>query len=274
MKHRHHRQHRVAHRQPHGIGHRHHHSVQHVGAMAVEHALRLAGRAGGVAHAGRPVLVDLSPGEVAVDLADPVLHRPPGREARSPASRRVGQHDHLPQRIEFRPQGLDQRQEARIAEQHAVLGVVHDPGDLVGKQPRIEGVIDTAHPHDAVPGFQVTGRVPGERGHALARLIPGPRQALCQLERAAAQLGIGRAHDRPLQRARHDLAPAMLPGGMVEDLVAQQRPFLHETVHLGSSRSSPAIVGAAADLSSGATVGSPGSRGADPGRLPHHAYYR
>ena len=40
-----------------------------VGAVRVDDALRLAGGAGGVAHAGRGVLVELLPGEIAVGLA-------------------------------------------------------------------------------------------------------------------------------------------------------------------------------------------------------------
>ena len=64
---------------------------------------------------------------------------------------------------------LDDRHEGQVDEQRLVLGVVHDPGDLVGEQPRVERVVDAAHAHDAVPGLDMARRVPGERRDAVAR---------------------------------------------------------------------------------------------------------
>jgi hypothetical protein len=40
--------------------------------------------------------------------------------------------------------------------------------------------------------------------------------------------------DRALDRARDDLAIAMVRGGVVNDAMAQQRPILHQAEHGGS----------------------------------------
>src|SRR5690606_31536060 len=58
-----------------------------------------------------------------------------------------------------------------------------------------------------------------------------PVEKLGDLQRARADRGIGRANDRALGRARDDLTPAMLERGIVEDLVAEQRPVLHQAIH-------------------------------------------
>jgi hypothetical protein len=56
---------------------------------------------------------------------------------------------------------LDQLDECQVDKQHLVFGIVHDPGDLVMKQARIERVIDRSNPQDPVPGFQMPPGVPG-----------------------------------------------------------------------------------------------------------------
>ena len=73
VEHRHDRQDDVLRRDAHRVRHAGDHRVQHVRAVAVEHALGIAGRAGRVAHAGRGVLVELLPGEIAVGLGQPLL---------------------------------------------------------------------------------------------------------------------------------------------------------------------------------------------------------
>ena len=100
-----------------------------------------------------------------------------------------------------------------------------------GKQPRVERVVDAAHAHDAVPGFDMARRVPGERADALARLEAVAFQPLRHLQRTGADVAIGGAHDRPFDRARDDLAVAVLARRVIEYLVAKQRPFLHQPQH-------------------------------------------
>jgi hypothetical protein len=40
---------------------------------------------------------------------------------------------------------LQQGDEGEVRQHQAALGVVQDPGDLVGEQARIDGVVDRAH---------------------------------------------------------------------------------------------------------------------------------
>ena len=73
--------------------------------------------------------------------------------------------------------------------------------------------------------------VPGERRHPVAELDAVLLQPLRDLERAGADLGIVGGVDRPFDRARDDLALAMVHGGVVDDAMAQQRPILHQAEH-------------------------------------------
>ena len=105
---------------------------------------------------------------------------------------------------------FQERHERQVGDHHAVFGVIDDPGDLLGKQPRIDGVVDRADAEDAVPGFQVPPGVPGQRRDAVAELDAVALQPLRHLERALADLGIVRGVDRAFDRARHDRALAVV----------------------------------------------------------------
>ena len=115
---------------------------------------------------------------------------------------------------------LQQRHEGEVGHHHAVAGVIDDPGDLFGKQPRIDGVIDGADAEDAVPGLQMAPGVPCERRHPVAELDAVLFEPLRDLQRAGSDLRIGGGVDRALDRARDDLALAMERGGMVDDAMA------------------------------------------------------
>ena len=56
-------------------------------------------------------------------------------------------------------------------------------------------------------------------------------QPLRHLPGAPRDVGIGGGADRPLHRARHHLAGAVDAGGVVDDLVAEERPLLHQALH-------------------------------------------
>ena len=66
---------------------------------------------------------------------------------------------------------------------------------------------------------------------AVAELDAVLLQPLRHLQRARADLGIVGCVDRALDRARDDLALAMIRGGMVDDAMAQQWPILHQAEH-------------------------------------------
>ena len=136
--------------------------------------------------------------------------------------RRVGQHDVLFDRLELVGELFQDRQESEIDHHHAVFGVIDDPGDLFGKQARIDGVIDRADAHDAVPGFEVPPGVPGQRRHAVAQLDAIAFEPLRHAQRAGAELGVIGGVDRPFDRARDHLPLAVIDRGVIDDAMAQQ----------------------------------------------------
>ena len=188
VEHRHHRHHHVARADAHGVGLRRHHGMQHVGAVRIEHALGIAGGAGGVAHAGRGVLVERLPGEVAVGFGDPFLigHGIFQRGRRH--MRGVGQDHILLDRLKLVGELFQDRHESEIDHHDAIFGVIDDPADLVGEQPRIDGVIDGADAHDAVPGFEMPPCVPRQRRHPVAELDAGLVEPLRNAQRALRRL--------------------------------------------------------------------------------------
>ena len=78
----------------------------------------------------------------------------------------------------------------RSVDQRAVFRMVDDPGDLLGKQPRIDGVVDRADAENAVPRLEVAPGVPGERRHPFARA--GCRRGRAACATRSARLRIAR----------------------------------------------------------------------------------
>ena len=231
MKHRHDRQRDRVRRHRQAVDPAYKQRMQHVRAMRVEHALRVARGARRVAEPGGGALVELGPAEVPVDLGQPILVGDGVSQGCRRQMGRVGQHDVTLDRRQFVLQRLQQRQEGQIGEHRPVFGVIDDPGDLLGKQARIDGVIDRADARDPVPALEMTVRVPGQGRHAIAELDPVPRQPLRHAQRARPHRPVGRAVDRTLDQPGDHLLPAMLHAGEIDDLVEQQRPFLHLAQH-------------------------------------------
>src|SRR5262245_3232121 len=109
--------------------------------------------------------------------------------------------------------------------------MIYDPGDLLREQARIDRVVDRTNAKDAIPGFNVAPGVPRKRCHPVTHLDAVLVQSLGNLQCAGAHFGIVGRVDWTLNRARNDLSPAMIFGGMVDDAMAQQRPFLHQAEH-------------------------------------------
>ena len=152
--------------------------------MRIKHALRVPGRAGGVAEPGRGPLVELLPGEIVVDLANPVFVGDGVLEFGRRHVSAVRQNDVALNRRQPVGEPLHQRHEGQVEEHDPVFGVVHDPGDLLGEEPRIDGVIDPAGADDAVPGFEMAIAVPGQRRDAIAELDPVALESFGDFERA------------------------------------------------------------------------------------------
>ena len=145
---------------------------------------------------------------------------------------RVGQDDVALDARQMVGDRLQQRHEGQIGHDDPVFGVVDDPGDLLRKQARIDGVVDRAEAGDAVPGLEVPITVPGQRRDAIAELDPVALEPLGDLQRPFPDLRVIGAVDRAFDRPRHDFLVRKLDRGEVDDLVHQQRPFLHPSKHL------------------------------------------
>ncbi len=204
--------------------------MDHVGAMRIDDALGLAGGAGGVAHACGVVFVDLAPCEIVVGRQPFLVGL--RVERRVGHVRRVGQDDDVLHGLEMVAQLLHQRHEGQVDEEQARFRVVHDPGDLLGEEARIDGVVDAARAHQPVPDLEMPPGVPGERRAAVAIGEAHGVELLGNAQRPRADFLVVGAVDRPLDRARHHLPPAMIDRRMVQELVAKQRPVLHQSQHL------------------------------------------
>ena len=203
--------------------------VQQHRAVGVEHALRLARGAGCVAQRAGGILIEVGPRErrrhlgqqtfIAQQAADLAV----GRHVLAIGHERVGL-DGLEGGLEL----LDQRQEGQVEEQRRVLGVIGDVGDLLGEQPRIDGVADGADAGDGVVQLEMSIAVPGQRRHPVTRLDAEADQRVGELADALARLRIAVAVDTAFHRVRDDLDVGIDLGCIVDHAGYQQRPIHHQ----------------------------------------------
>ena len=189
--------------------------MQHVGTVRIDDAFRIAGRAGRVAHAAGGVFLERRPGEIAIDLGDPVLIGHRVAQARLWHVRGVGQDDVALDGRELVLQLLHERHESRVEKHQPVFGVIGDVGDLFGKEAWIDGVIDRPDAGDAVPCFQMPPGVPGERRDAVTELDAFLVEPLRDFQCAGTDVAVVGAVDRALDGARDHFAVAVLDRGVV-----------------------------------------------------------
>ena len=199
--------------------------------MRIEHALGMAGGAGGVAEPGGGALVEFLPGEIAVDLGDPVLVGDRVLELGRRHVGGVGENDIALDRRQFVGDRLQERHEGEIDQRHPVFGVVHDPGDLLGEKARIDGVINRASAGDAVPAFEMPVAVPRQRRDPVADLDSVAVKPLGDFQRAFTDGAIVGGVHRPFDSPRDDLLVRELDRGEIDHLVHEEGPFLHPSQH-------------------------------------------
>ncbi|TSE37786.1 hypothetical protein Tfont_00784 [Tepidimonas fonticaldi] len=235
VEHRHHGQHGVARAQAHHVRQRRGVGVQDGGLVAVERRLRVPGGAARVAHAAcrivgkaRPVVggrMGADPGLVAHQIGHRAVGRQP-RQVRVVAQR----HPALDGRT-FVVDALDDGPERHVERQDAVLGVVDDPGDLLGQQARVDGVQHAAGAADAKVHLEVAIAVPGQGGHPLAQADVHRVQRTRELAGTSGGLAIGGAVDVALDAARDDLDVAMVARGVFDQVRNEQGAVLHQAQH-------------------------------------------
>ena len=229
VEHGHHRQHGIPAGQPHDVGHHDRERVQHRRAVVKERALGIAGGAGRVAKAARRGLVELRPGKLPRQIRDQALVIHQTREPARGHVAGIAQYHYALEGGQLGRQLLQQRQEHGVGEQVAILGMVHDVGDLVREQPRIDRVTDGAAAGDGVVQLEVPVVVPGEGGDAFA--WPHAKPVLerpGQLLGAPGEGGIGRAVRGRIRRAGHHLDRAVARRRVVQYRRDQKRPIHHQ----------------------------------------------
>ena len=111
--------------------------------------------------------------------------------------------------------------------QHLVLGVVDDPGDLVGVQARVDGVQHAARARDAVEELQVAVAIPGQRGHPLGECQLIGVERVGHAARAPCDVDPSAAVDIALNAARDDFGFTMVALSKVDQIGNQKRTNLH-----------------------------------------------
>ena len=90
---------------------------------------------------------------------------------------------------------------------------------------------DGADAHDAVPGFKMPPRVPGDGGDAVADLDAVLVELLADFQGARANFGVIGAMNGSFDRSRHDLLLAMNGCCVIDNPMTQQGPILHQSKH-------------------------------------------
>ncbi len=220
------RHHDVRLRQPQRVGHRASERVEHESPMGIHDALRPPRRPGGVADPGRLPLCDPRKGEgrhLRLDELLVVDHPVRRRVTVRPDDDLVGVH--------LLVKTLVDRHEHVVDHQEAVLGVVHDVGEVLGRQPRVEGVDDSSRQRNGEVRLEVTSVVPGERRDPIAGPQAHPRERVRELLHALVELAVGGAVNGLVRPARDDLGPRIVAPGALEQRVQRQVVVHHLAVH-------------------------------------------
>ena len=138
--------------------------------MGIENALRVSRRARGVAEAAGGALVEASPNRFRRGSSNQGLEGFDAGEGRRWEMRLIRHENDSLDRWTLRLESFQQRQERQIGEQNPVLRVVDDVDELIGKQPGIQGMAECADPYHAIPGLDMSRRVPREGGDPIAGL--------------------------------------------------------------------------------------------------------
>ena len=193
-----------------------HQGVQDGGAVRIHHALGATRGARGVAHGHRIVFgvggvlkaLCVGAGEQLLVIG----------KRRGYGSTREREHDHPLKLVEVRKL-LVQRQQDVVDDQHLVLRVACDPGDLFGRQAQVERVHHPTCGRDAEIALQVRVVVPAQRGHAFAFVQPQVLQGLRQLARALVKRAVAVPAQRLVGQARDDLVAGKQSARTLEQMV-------------------------------------------------------
>ena len=205
--------------------------MQHGGAVGVQYPLGVTGSAGGIAESAGIAFVQLRPVEVFAASGDQGFVT---EHVGKPCCRHVGlvgQHHPARHPRAFRRQLLRQRQEIRVEENVAVLGVVDDVDQLLREQARVDGMADVAAAGGTVVGLQMAVIVPGQGTDAVAAGETPVSHGTGQLAGADKRFAVGVAMARVVAGHGYYFLIAIHAFGVAHDLGDQQRHVHHQALH-------------------------------------------
>ena len=234
VEHRDHQQQRRAAVDVEGVPRQRQHRVQHRRPMGVQHAFGVSGGAGGVAQRRCAAFVEFGPVVVGGLRGDELVEAQQslgGDAGQVGHVLAVGHGDEMLDRLQLGCQRSDQSREGDVEEQHPVFGMVDDVDDLLGEEPRVDGVHHRAGTRHPVIEREVTVAVPGQRGHPVRRLDAQLGQRVGHLLGLVPDLRPGGPPDRPLGQARDDLGVGVTCRGVLDQRGDEQRAVLHQSQH-------------------------------------------
>ena len=197
--------------------------VQHHRAVRVHDAFRPAGRAGRVAHRDRIILVVPGILETLRCGGEEFLVIDVRR-----GNRRAGErHDDDLLEPHLITELCEQRQQAIVDDEKAILGVMGDPRDLFRREAQVERVRHAAGGRNPEVAFEMRVVIPAERGDAVALLQSRRQQRRRQLARAPVEIGEAVAMQRLVRQAADDFGLRIDLAGALQQSVAGQRHALH-----------------------------------------------
>ena len=130
----------------------------------------------------------------------------------------------------FGEQGSEQAEHGTVGDDHAVLGVVDDPRELVRRQPQVERVQDGAPGGHGEIGLQVLRAVEHERRDPLVAGDAEIAEGVRQLGGSSADLGV-RLPTGVVAGPRGDRGGAVHGGAVLEDATDGEGLVLHGGAH-------------------------------------------
>jgi hypothetical protein len=126
--------------------------------------------------------------------------------------------------------GAKQGEQRTVDEDHLVVGVVDDVGELLGEQADVEGVQDSPRARRGEVELEVAGGVPGERGHAPVGGDPEIVEHPAELAGAGCPLPYV-VRSRPSPVAGDDALVRVILLSPLEDVGNRQWNVLHQALH-------------------------------------------
>ena len=144
----------------------------------------------------------------------------------------AAEHDDRPHGIgDLRREALQQRDEARLDEENAVVGVVDDIGELLEIKARVDGVANGADPRYRIVDLEMTPRVPGQGADRIAEADAEFAERIGEPLRFTLRIGVAVAVQAALDIVGHDLRPAVIFGGEVDQGRDQHGPVHDQAEH-------------------------------------------